>query len=569
MRSGGRRSRTLCLLVLLVALTTGGWSPAAADQVTTPRTYEGPTYSASYTEPPTSGENQSKLWFHADAWWALLVEPTGRSVRVFELMPDHTWRPTSAVINADAGDVGDALRDGDTVHVVTRSGDASLFYVELAFDPAARDYRAAAPVLVTPRNSTSPATIAKDAAGVLWVGYANAANVLVTSSLDGGLTWGRATMLASEGAGGTAEVGALIAYDDRVGMLWSDQATGSFRFASHGPGDDPSLWVQELAASGPNEADNHVSLGRIPGDAGDTLVAAVKTAHGDLLGDPAAGMINVLVRAPGGQWSTVPVSKVADGLNDPILQVDLATRTLHVFATRDVSIIRKTSPLDTIGFEPGIGTVFVNGAGHQLGDPTGTKDALDTRSGLVILASDTRSWTYRHAEMSLGPPAADPADQVPPTAPPSVQAQVLSPGTVALSWEAASDGARWVPGTTGVPVSSYVVSRNGVEVATVTSTGVQDQVRASSEAAAATVIEYSVTAIDATGNRSLPTILTVELPAAEGSGPLVLVAVGLLVLAAVFTAGYLLYRWRVARGTLLPHDVRPAHEEPRTRTPVS
>jgi hypothetical protein len=567
MTPGARRARPLWLLALVAALAMamGGFVPAAADPATQPQTFQGSGYSADYPEPPTGSENQSKLWFHADAWWALLVEPTGRSVRVLELMPDHTWRPTSAVVNADAGDVGDALRDGNTVHVVTRGSDASLLYVNLTFDAAARDYRVAAPVLVTTRNSASPPTIAKDAAGALWVGYANATNVVVTRSVDGGLTWGRVTTLATAGPGGTPEVGALVAYDDRVGMLWSDQATGSFRFASHRAGDDPTVWLQEDAVSAPFVADDHVSLGRIPGDAGDTLVAVVKTAHGDPIGNPAAGMIDLLVRAPGGQWSVVPVSTVEDGLNDPVLQIDLATRTLHVLAAFNGSIVRKSSPLDTIAFAPGTGTTLVNGTGYQLSNPTGTKDPLDARSGLVVLASDWHSWTYRHAELSLGPPPADPGDQVAPTSPPTVQAQVLSSESVALSWAAATDGNRWVPGGTGVPVAGYILSRNGVEVAKVTSTGVEDQVPAMPETEGPRVVEYSVVAVDASGNRSVPAPLTVELPGAEQARPLVLVAIGLLVLAGVLTAGYLLYRWKVARDTRLPYAPRPSREEHATR----
>jgi hypothetical protein len=560
------RTRLSLLALVAAALATGGVSPAAADRPTPPQTYEGPGYSATYTEPPTASESQSKLWFHADAWWALFVEPTGRSVRVSELMPDHTWRPTSAVVNADVGDVGDALRDGDTVHVVTRGADGSLFSVALSFDAAARDYRVGAPVLVTTRNSKSPATIAKDAAGALWIGYANATNVVVTRSEDGGLTWGRVTTLATGGGTTfTQEVGALIAYDDRVGMLWSDQSTGSFRFASHRAGDDPAIWVHEVARAGPNVADNHVSLGRIPGAAGDTLVAVVKTGFGDPLRGPAAGLIDLLVRAPGGLWSVVPVSTVDDGLNDPILQVDLATRTLRVFASHNNSIVTKSSSLDTIGFPPGIGTTLVNGTGHQLSNPTGTKDFLDTRSGLVILASDWHSWTYRHAELSLGPPLADPGDQVAPTPPATLRAQVLSAESVVLSWEAASDGARWVPAGSGVPVAGYVVSRDGVEVTTVTSTGWEDPTR---NPASTTAVEYSVTAVDATGNRSVPATVTVEFPGADQSRTLVSLAIGLFVLAGVLTAGYLLYRWRVARGTRLPHTPQPSRDEPRTRTPV-
>ena len=221
-----RRSRALrlCLVALLAALvTTGGLALAAADEGAVPRTYQGGVYSRTYPVPPTQGENQSKLWFHADAWWALLVEPTGRSLRVFELMPDHTWRATSAVVNDDAGDVGDALLDGDTVHVLTRRSDASLDYVQLTFDAAARDYHVTRTSLVISRKSPSPATIAKDSAGALWVGYANATNVVVTHSEDGGQTWDRVVTVATVSSG-TPEAGALVAFDDRIGMVWSDQA---------------------------------------------------------------------------------------------------------------------------------------------------------------------------------------------------------------------------------------------------------------------------------------------------------------------------------------------------------
>jgi hypothetical protein len=99
----------------------------------------------------------------------------------------------------------------------------------------------------------------------------------------------------------------------------------------------------------------------------------------------------------------------------------------------------------------------------------------------------------------------------------------------------------------------------------VTSTGWEDPTR---QPAGTTVVEYSVTAVDASGNRSVPATVTVELPGADQSHTLVSVAIGLLVLAGVLTAGYLLYRWRVARGTRLPHTAQPSRGEPPTRTPV-
>lgn len=568
-----RRSRALrlCLVGLLAALaTTGGLAPAAADEGAVPRTYQGGVYSRSYPVPPTQGENQSKLWFHADAWWALLVEPTGRSLRVFELMPDHTWRATSAVVNNAVGDVGDALLDGDTVHVLTRRSDASLDYVRLTFDAAARDYHVTRTSLVISRKSPSPATIAKDSAGTLWVGYANATNVVVTHSEDGGQTWDRVVTLATVSSG-TPEAGELVAFDDRIGMLWSDQAAHAFRFASHRTGDDPTVWTHEVAASGPTVADNHVSLAHIPGSAGDILVAAVKTSDAGRTGDNAAGAINMLVRKPGGGWATVPVSTVADGLNDPVVQVDLVTRRVHVFATHDVSIVEKTAPLDNIRFAPGIGEIFVNGTGHQLSDPTTAKAPADARSGLVVLASDSHSFTYRHAEVALTPPTpvADPADHTPPTPPSAVHAQAISPESVVVAWSPANDGTRWFPGETGVPVAGYIVARNGKQLATVTSTAMEDEPRTADQAAYSTSFEYTVTAVDASGNRSAPVTLSVELPGSQQPRVLVIGAFVLLGLAALIIVWHLLDRRAIARAERSPRTPEPVFEEPRSPTPVS
>src|SRR5688500_13330239 len=198
MRSG-RRPSQLCLGVLVCVATVFGSLPPVAAAQETPKTYAGQPYSSELPVPPTRTENQSKVWFHADAWWALLLEPTGRTARVFELMPDHSWRPTSAVVNPDAGDLGDALHDGDTVHVVNRRRDGSLYYVLLRFDPVARDYRADPPLLVTMRGSSTSASITKDTTGRLWVAFAAVNHVMVIYSDDGGQSWGTFSALSNTG----------------------------------------------------------------------------------------------------------------------------------------------------------------------------------------------------------------------------------------------------------------------------------------------------------------------------------------------------------------------------------
>jgi hypothetical protein len=537
MSSQPGRTARLGLAVCVAALLGWGQVPlsAAAVDAPLPVTYAGPSYSDQLSAPPTRTSTQTKLWFAADAWWALLSEPTGKSSRVFELMPDHSWRPTSAVVESDVAGTGDALHDGDTVHVLTRLVDGSLHYVRLTFDVAARDYRAAPAQLVTTRGASAPASITKDVGGKLWVTYATSTNVVVTDSVDGGLTWDKPFTLAEAGTGQTPEVAALVAYDDRVGVLWSDQKTGSFQFASHRTADALEIWSREQALPGPGQADNHISLVAVPGQPSATLLAAVTTSQNPSTTSPDAPVIQVLVRTPDGRWSTVPAATAADGLENPVLQVDAATRTLHLFASARGNIVEKRASLDDVRFAPGLGDLFVLGTGNGLVDPAVTRDPIDARSGLVVLASDPKNHRYRHAELPIlaQTPVVDPGDQTPPYPPSGLHGQAIAADTVVLAWRAATDGNRWAPATDGVPVRDYVLLRNGVEVATLSATSYQDHPRAGESSSVRESVQYQVQAVDLSGNRSPATSVTIELPAAGTRTMAIGIGIGMLVLAAL------------------------------------
>jgi hypothetical protein len=120
----------------------------------------------------------------------------------------------------------------------------------------------------------------------------------------------------------------------------------------------------------------------------------------------------------------------------------------------------------------------------------------------------------------------------------------VSPGKVVLSWAESTDGARWAPARRGVPVSAYLVKRNGTTIAKVTTTSAQDHLSGSVVSAGGS-ITYQVQAIDASGNLSAPARTVVVLPAPTPPPPLYL-SVGLVALAAL-AAGYALYRRWSAR----------------------
>ena len=535
----GTVTRAALALVAATALTVGPVPLATGAPITPALTYAGPAYTTQVIRPPTGTGNQSKVWFHANAWWALLLEPTARTARVFELMPDHTWRPTSAVISPDLGDVGDALRDGDLVHVVSRSSDASLIYVRLTFDSATRDYTAAPATLVSLRGPRAPATIAKDTTGRIWVCFGAADQLIVTYS-DDGVSWSATNALGLMGTDAAPESAAVVSYDDRVGVLWADQWTGSFEFVSHRDGEDPLIWTREVAGAGPPGGE-HVSLRRVDGDPADTLVAAVTTTGGAQGESPDAPRILLLVRNPDASWSSVPVSTIADGLANPVLQVDAATRTLHLFAAAGDNIVSKQTSLDDIRFDPGLGRLFMMGAVGRFVDPTVSKDPVDGRSGQVVLASDTGNLTYGHAEAGIISPApvADPNDTTPPEPPGLLHARAESASAVTLTWAEVTDPTRWSPGRTGAPAREYVVTREGVEIATVTTTSFLD--RPERRTGSATAIEYQVQSVDEAGNRSAPAAVVVDLSVAPPERPESSIGIWLLGLAAV-AACIALYR---------------------------
>ena len=88
-----------------------------------------------------------------------------------------------------------------------------------------------------------------------------------------------------------------------------------------------------------------------------------------------------------------------------------------------------------------------------------------------------------------------------------------------------------------------VVVRDGVQVATVPSTSIQDHIARAPDDATAKSVDYAVVAVDFAGNRSEAARLTVELPAAGATRPALVAGLALAVLAAA-AIGALLWRRR-------------------------
>lgn len=506
------RAALLGIVALLVAAITIAPAALAAPLGTLARDYTGGAFGPAVVRSPTQRGQQSKLWFHDGAWWAVMVDPSS-VVRIFELMADHTWRPTSAVVNDNSGDTGDVLADGDVTYVLARSKAQRLQLVRLDYNRAARAYLPTGPPsIVTDRGASEAGTIAKDTTGRLWMSFATSQEVLVSASDDDGRTWSSPFVLAVTGPGFRRDAAALVSFDRSVGVMWSEEAGGVFRFAVHRDGAAPTEWTRETALAGPGRSQAHLSVKVIDRDPGAVVVAVVQTVDGDQGLPPETPMLVVLARAPDGTWSAHNASTVEDALSSPILQVDPSDESVYLVADSAGSMYIKRASLSDLTFPPAKGIPLMLSNNRRLNDATGSKGGVNADTGLVTLASGGRDRRYHHVELPLGPPPADPADSTAPGPPGLLAAEQTGSGSVVLRWTAATEDSRWWPAADGVPVAHYVVHRDGREIGTTARTSFADN------PPEGVMYTYAVRSVDHSGQIGGPAIVLADAPSPARTG---------------------------------------------------
>lgn len=506
--------RRAAMVAALAGGMVAGTLQAAAAADGTPVTYEGPAYS-NETNRPSQNKPQSKLWYTAGSWWALMAAPDDR-VYIHELRDDHTWRSTGVLVDDRRNSSGDALwlaRENRLV-VASRQGNGIRVFAS-TFSPATRTWHLEAgfPVTVSTGGGSESVTIDQDSTGRLWITYTRMSAIWVAHSDTGGRSWTAGyqpqvpdTTITSD------DISAVIAFDGHIGVMWSDQESGAFRFAVHRDGADASQWTMEddPDLTGVAFADDHINLKQLTGDGHGRLFAAIKTSYDDM--GPGATLNAVLVRQPGppgqGNWSVVPVGTVADDHTRPIIMIDRTNEDLYWFATAPANggdIYYKKAPLADLTFPAGRGQPFIDYTA-KLNNVTGAKEPVTAESGLVALATSDVTKRYVHAEMSLAGGAPEPEPPVGDTVAPSTPGSVTALGVVGgvdLSWSASQDD---------VGVAGYRVRRDGAVVATVTGTAYQDR----EGLVAGTGYEYTVEAFDAAGNVSAPSaVVRATVPAEE------------------------------------------------------
>ena len=375
--------------------------PARAETVGIPGPFRGSAVTSRGAE-ATGQKPESKLFYTSDGvWWAALglAKDVTPGVYLFRLTPSG-WSPVLLLSGSDPWAKADTLYDPATKHLLVSLRDnkpptdtnARVSTLRrLSYDGAGGWTETAPPTTITKAN-VETITIARDSVGRIWTTFEQGL-VIKAGYLSVGATAFTYLQVSVTGVT-TDDIAAVVAYDPgRIGVLWSDQTSQRFIFASRS--DSASLTRSSFtreeafgAATGCPVttstacADDHLNIKAVGG----TLYAAVKTSLNDaLVPDPGDPLI-VLLRHTTAGWVSTEVGDVAANVTRPIVVVDPTADLVHVFANLlgGDTYVWHASASSPVFSTP---QPWTTDDTYTLSNPTSTKQTVSVASGLVATTS--------------------------------------------------------------------------------------------------------------------------------------------------------------------------------------
>ena len=376
---------------------------------------------------PTTSSAQSKLWYAEGQWWAALFGRTTSRLGIFRLDAEtQVWADTGELIDDRPFADADALWTGTYLYTVAGgsrpSPNHAIRVKRFIYDPEAGRFALDRDFPVSIRDTgASPAVIAVDSTGVLWVTYVADGRVWVTHSLETDAAWSSPVELPGDAASvDLIDIASVVAFGPgRIGVMWTNQRSGVY-FSVHEDGAPDDAWSPPEVVMPGQAPEDSLHMTTLPLDGGGTSVAAAVTTTLERTLDPG---VLLALRDPAGTWDTTLVGLERDRHARPIVLVDPEAATIAVAATspgNGGAIYYKRAPLERIQFDTGLGVPLVADATSiAIDHVTSAKGPLSPASGLLVLASDRTSGRYLHAlvDLGAGPPSADPADPDRPTVP--------------------------------------------------------------------------------------------------------------------------------------------------------
>ncbi len=375
---------------------------------------EGPSYAGAGAE-PTGEKPESKTWFADGVWWGSLWDTASARYEIFRLSAAGTWTSTNVALDARANSRADTLWDGTRLYVASHvfsespsSGFPSHLY-RFSYNASTDTYSldGGFPQLINNVRSES-LVIDKDSAGRLWAtwvqGSSGSRTVFVNRTLSGDVSWGTPFVLPVSGTQvSNDDISSVIAFGgNKIGVFWSNQDDDTFYFASHQDGAADTTWGSFSAVfPGSGNGDDHMNLKSLHTDGSGRVFAVVKTS---LTGSTSPSIV-LLVRSAAGTWQVRTIWTRSAMLTRPIVMLDTQNGRIHAFASDEGGgrVYTKTSPIDSVAFPSGLGTVVMQDASHDdINNATSTKQNVSSASGLVVLASNQSTKRYWHHFDALG-----------------------------------------------------------------------------------------------------------------------------------------------------------------------
>jgi methionine-rich copper-binding protein CopC len=411
---------------------------------------------------PTADKPQSKLWWNDGAWWAVMYNQTAGEWHIYQLNWPSQWIDTNTVVDTRPTSRADALWDGSKLYIaslVRLSSSNQALLRRYSYSSASRTYTldSGFPVTIM-TGKTETLAVDKDSAGQLWITYTQGSKVYVNRSTSGDAAWGTPFVLPGTTNVGSDDISSLVAFQDKIGVLWSNQNTDTMYFSSHTAGTADTSWSAPLAIyTGSNAADDHINLKSLQTDSTGRLFAAVKTSRSGA-GDT---LIHLLSRNAAGVWQSALFGTGSDNHTRPLVLLDTSNSMVYMFATSPTScgiIYMKSTSMDALSFPAGKGTPFVSSSTYTcINNVTSTKQTVSTTTGLVVLASDESKRFYLHNAIDLGTP---PADNTPPVV--ITKAPAAGAGSIAVATDVTATFSEPVTGVSG---STFTLTAGGTPIA--------------------------------------------------------------------------------------------------------
>lgn len=429
------------LLVALAALVVPGVASAAAGDVGS----EGPSHTGTGT-PTGTKRATSALWFNDGFWWGNLWDNASQDFHIFRYNAG-SWVNTGVVTETRADTHHDVLWDGKTLYVASykfvndglpaQAGFPTTMR-RYSYNPTTDKYTLLGSEKIND-NKVETLTIDKDSKGRLWATWQQGNRIYLNATGTDGVTWGTPFPHpdASLSSVSVDDTSAVIAFDGKMGVMWSRQvgnSTDGMYWSIHDDTAAPNAgWsTAKPAVSGLRTGDDHMNLKWLDSTLSGKVFAAIKTSNTSAT----LPLIQLLaLDTATGTWSKHTIATVSECPNRVIVLIDEAAQQIRTFATYPKpsgttnagvctssggAIYEKSTPLNNINFTTAK-TARIVDADQYVHNVTSTKQNLNSNtsgtanSGLLVLADVNATSRYWHYYDPTGGAGGSTADTTPPT----------------------------------------------------------------------------------------------------------------------------------------------------------